>query len=217
MRQKPLPDSINGFTIVTDLGVIKRRRTVIAKCKYCHKNWKVGYIFLRTERTKSCGCMSIQFQKETMSNKINARKNGRTKLYAIWAAMKQRCYNPNDKSYKRYGGIGVTVCEEWKNSYLEFEKWCLNNGHKDGMVIDKDVKQRGIKNKIYSPSTCSIITKMENTQSRNQSRTPKHFKLIKGKYYGDKSVDGIRYTTPGFKTKDEVLNNLEEQISANQI
>ena len=35
-------------------------------------------------------------------------------LYNIWGTMKQRCYNPNNKMYKFYGGMGIGVCEEWR-------------------------------------------------------------------------------------------------------
>ena len=34
-------------------------------------------------------------------------------LYNTWAAMKRRCYNPNYKSYKYWGGRGIKVCDEW--------------------------------------------------------------------------------------------------------
>jgi hypothetical protein len=32
----------------------------------------------------------------------------------------QRCCNPNHKAYDRYGGRGITVCKEWKNSFDSF-------------------------------------------------------------------------------------------------
>lgn len=40
--------------------------------------------------------------------------------YNIWGAMKQRCYNPNNKAYQDYGGRGITVCDRWKNSFKNF-------------------------------------------------------------------------------------------------
>lgn len=35
-------------------------------------------------------------------------------VYHVWRAMKQRCYNPNDKGWKNYGGRGIKVCERWQ-------------------------------------------------------------------------------------------------------
>lgn len=37
----------------------------------------------------------------------------RNQEYWVWAAMKDRCLNPNSPQYKDYGGRGVTVCERW--------------------------------------------------------------------------------------------------------
>lgn len=44
----------------------------------------------------------------------------RTVEYTAWAAMIQRCYNPKRFNYERYGGIGVTVCQRWRDSFLAF-------------------------------------------------------------------------------------------------
>ena len=44
----------------------------------------------------------------------------RTKLYGRWVMMKQRCYNSNNKDYYNYGARGIKVCDEWRNSYLNF-------------------------------------------------------------------------------------------------
>jgi len=40
--------------------------------------------------------------------------------YKIWAAMKERCYRKNDKRYHRYGGRGITVYPEWRDSFQAF-------------------------------------------------------------------------------------------------
>lgn len=34
--------------------------------------------------------------------------------------MKQRCELPTNRSYPRYGGRGIRVCEEWLNSFAAF-------------------------------------------------------------------------------------------------
>lgn len=38
-----------------------------------------------------------------------------TPLYVIWTRMKQSCYDPNYVNFKRYGGKGIVVCDEWVN------------------------------------------------------------------------------------------------------
>jgi hypothetical protein len=42
------------------------------------------------------------------------------KTYNVWSCMVQRCYNPNHKSYARYGGRGISVCEAWRNDFAAF-------------------------------------------------------------------------------------------------
>ena len=51
-----------------------------------------------------------------------------TRLYRVWDAMKQRCHNPNANEYNRYGGRGITICEEW-SSFENFRKWAMSNGY----------------------------------------------------------------------------------------
>ena len=43
-----------------------------------------------------------------------------TRLYSIWKGMKTRCNNPNRLSFKRYGGRGIKLCQEW-NVYTNFK------------------------------------------------------------------------------------------------
>jgi len=45
-----------------------------------------------------------------------------TSEYKAWDGMKQRCFNPNDKSYPNYGGRGIRVCARWlgPNGFVHF-------------------------------------------------------------------------------------------------
>lgn len=73
------------------------------------------------------------------------------RLHYVWKAMRQRCYNPNNKDYPNYGGRGISVCKKW-SSYLEFKKWALENGYRKGLTLErKDV------NSNYSPKNCTWI------------------------------------------------------------
>ena len=47
-------------------------------------------------------------------------KHTKSKEYAAWISMKQRCFNPNALTYKYYGGRGITVCDAWANSFEKF-------------------------------------------------------------------------------------------------
>lgn len=86
-------------------------------------------------------------------------------LYSRYKHIKERCYNPNSKSYHRYGGRGIKMCDEWLNNYQLFEDWCLSNGFQEGLAIDR-IDNDG----NYSPDNCRFVTLKENNQKRNTTR-----------------------------------------------
>ncbi len=47
----------------------------------------------------------------------------RPKSYEAWAAIKQRCYNPKNPSFSRYGARGIGMQESWKNDYKAFKSY----------------------------------------------------------------------------------------------
>jgi len=94
-------------------------------------------------------------------------------LYSVWENMYSRCYNKKIKSYKHYGGRGVEVCEEWRNSPGTFIEWGLLNGWREGLELDKDIKG----GMVYSPQTCVFVTSKENSNNRRSNR----FITYKGK------------------------------------
>lgn len=83
-------------------------------------------------------------------------------LYQTWQRMKRRCYNENDKDYKNYGGRGISVCDEWKEDFVEFLYWSLKHGWEEGLTIE-----RRNYNGDYCPDNCCYIPMSE--QSKNRS------------------------------------------------
>lgn len=97
-------------------------------------------------------------EKEENSN----YKHGMTKtrLFEIWAGMKKRCYKKYHTSYKNYGGKGVTMCDEWIDSFINFKDWSYPNGYSDELTIDRIDPMKN-----YEPSNCRWATK--EVQARN--------------------------------------------------
>jgi hypothetical protein len=70
--------------------------------------------------------------------------------------MKSRCYNLNNPSYHRYGGRGISVCDDWLE-FVSFRNWALANGYADNLSIDR-INNDG----NYSPINCQWITLGDN-------------------------------------------------------
>lgn len=84
-------------------------------------------------------------------------------LYATWTQMKARCYNPNATGYDNYGGRGITVCEEWLNSY---ETFANDMGERPkGCTLD-----RIDNNKNYCKENCKWSTAIEQASNRRNSQ-----------------------------------------------
>jgi hypothetical protein len=82
----------------------------------CGNQTTVRSSSLDPKRTQSCGCL----QKERMSQAKAKHGMTGTKIYNSWCAMNWRCYNPNHSRFSDYGGRGISVCEEWRNSFKTY-------------------------------------------------------------------------------------------------
>ena len=117
------------------------------------------------KRQKTCGCNRLPGPTNCAS------KHGREPraLYFAWGSMKERCRNPKNKRWERYGGRGISVCAAWSDSFAAFREWALRNGWKKGLEID-----RKDNNGNYTPSNCRITTKAINGQNRGDNKLTQH-------------------------------------------
>lgn len=124
----------------------------------CGTEREVLGLSLRNGTSLSCGCI----QKET-AHSLGTHYMTKTRLYKIWENIHSRCLNPKNDSFYKYGARGVSLCEEWKNSFESFRDWALSNGYRDDLTIDR-IDNDG----NYEPSNCRWVDCK--TQSRNTRR-----------------------------------------------
>jgi len=85
------------------------------------------------------------------------------RLYFIWSAIKKRCTSKTSKPYKNHGGRGIKMADEWQD-FNVFYKWCIDNGWKDGLSIDREDNDGD-----YSPDNCRFVT--ATIQAKNRRST----------------------------------------------
>ena len=107
-------------------------------------------------KQKTCGCERGRY-KHGLSKKHAADGE---RMYSVWSNMRQRCSNPNGKSWTNYGGRGIRVCDEWYD-YVAFRSWALAGGYAEHLTLDR-VNNDG----DYEPGNCRWATRAE--QSRNR-------------------------------------------------
>lgn len=142
-----------GYIKVLDFAYVKHRQAYWNCVCQCGKKLVINGVSLRTGDTKSCGCM------RNVKHHLTSHP-----LFSVWTNMKCRCNNPNDKSYKHYGGRGIKICDEWLDDFMTFYEWSITNGYKKGLSIDRiDV------NGNYEPSNCRWATR--SIQANNKRNT----------------------------------------------
>lgn len=164
---------INRLTVIKRVDNSRWNETRwLCKCD-CGKEVIATYGKIAYGHTKSCGCLA----KDIFVKNVTKHKLRNTRLYNIWANMKQRCNNPNQKAYKYYGARGIKVCDEWLNSFENFYHWAIKNGY------EKHLQKFGNKNTTidridvngnYEPSNCKWSTQKEQSLNKTNNHLIKY-------------------------------------------
>ena len=210
--------------LIEDLGMVfatekskQKTRYGMYKCGFCGTEFKANTYDINRGDTKSCGCYHIKRVREGKT------KHGMTdtRLYAVWANIKDRTLNLKHIQYNDYGGRGIIICDEWKNDLMSFYNWAMSNGYEEnkGLSIDR-IDNDG----NYEPSNCRWTTQTIQTRNqriyKNNSSGYKgiHFDKKLGKYRAKICVNKKRIHLGYFQTTVEgaiaynnyiIENNLE--------
>lgn len=172
----------SGWSILRENGTESKsnpNKELVLKCKCCNQEDIVSYYrFINKGLKLEHRCDILKVKVEKLSNKLSN--------------MRARCYNPKNKSYHRYGGRGIVICDEWRTgNYDNFIKWALINGFEIGLDIDREDNDGN-----YTPSNCRFVSQTVNT--RNNSITVLNREL----------VDKIRSTNWGKDDNRQIADKL---------
>lgn len=160
MSAKDLTGLRFGRLTVTEMAG-RRNRQVLWKCKCdCGKDVTVIGGNLRNNSTQSCGCLN----KQNAAMRKRTHGGTDTRLYRIWHNMKNRCQNRRTKDYEDYGGRGIEVCPEWRESFEAFRDWAVANGYQDHLTIERNDTDGG-----YCPDNCRWVTNKEQQSNRRNN------------------------------------------------
>jgi hypothetical protein len=110
------------------------------------------------------------------------------KLYWIWAAIIQRCENPNNKYFYNYGGRNIAVCKEWRTSFKQFLE---DVGQpKKGLTLERKNNDLG-----YFKDNCYWASRHEQAMNRRLFKTNKSgVRGIEYRSYGSYRVRARRHS-----------------------
>lgn len=154
----------------------------------CNTKKYVAVGSLRNGCCKSCGCLNI----DMVIARSKTHGMAKSKEYKAWAGAKERVTNNNSHNWQEYGGRGITMCQEWQDSFESFYNYMLENHGKHpgkGYSIDR-IDNEG----NYEPGNVRWAN------SRTQTLNSRHSKRLTFKGKTQSMIDwskelGINYRT----------------------
>lgn len=148
----------NRWTVMNFSHIKNGQYFWLVQCE-CGTRKAINCSTLKDNRSRSCGCYSIEVATGNLFKQTHGMS--KTKTYYSWHAMKKRCLLSTDKDYKRYGGRGIKICEEW----LNFENFFKDMGiMPKGLTLDRINNENG-----YFKENCQWATPKKQANNRRSN------------------------------------------------
>ncbi len=148
----PIPTKLTGVEVLS-----MKKTCKVTGCNNKHKG--LDYCQKHLTRLRKYG--------DPLYTKTEQHGLTKTGEYKSWIGMKSRCYNSNYPWFNRWGGRGITICDQWLNS---FEKFLKDMGNKPSTKHQIDRENNDID---YTPDNCRWVLAIVNTQNRSTTKLTK--------------------------------------------
>lgn len=189
----------NKLTVIQSLGKSADGHR-LWECVCDCGNKRIDYASkITTGRTKHCK----ECSRKEAANKVKTHGMKDSSEYSSWIAMKGRCLNKNHKDYVNYGGKGITICQEWIDSFEEFYKYIgkkqkgqsidrIDNtkGYEPGNVrwANNSQQQRNKQNSLWVLWNDQKTHIMDIAKELGISKGAAHLRWKRGKLYGARAI-----------------------------
>lgn len=127
-------------------------------------------------------------------------------FYNSWQNMKGRCLRKSHPKYYRYGGRGIKVCSEWRDSIILFAQWALASGWREGLSIDR-IDNDG----DYEPSNCRWVSMADNSRRKSTTKiTYEQAQVIRSRV---KRGEDQRLIAKEFNVSPPTIRSIERNIT----
>lgn len=153
-----------------------------------------------TCNSRSCGCVRSEKQRDNPS-RLTHGLSKKHPLYPTWKTMRQRCNNPNNKKYHRYGGRGIRVCDRWD----DFTNFVEDMGPSWGSGLTLDRRDN---DGNYEPGNCRWVKPI--IQANNRSIGSRYLVIVESQGFDEK--DWLTW-----ESNDKLVKFIETLLSTTSV